>query len=146
MKANPLNGSVQEIIEKAPLSNSQQETKALLTYILAKSPSSDLLARYTQALEFVDGNAAIGLNKIFIRWPVLLRLVDPPFSARTSRQKVLRKRLNAALIICETSFEGTHRLRQRTGENRWRVLLGLFGSLSADALSMPARLIIWRLW
>ncbi len=128
------------------MSNSSQETGALLTYILGKRPSETLLGRYGDALEAMDGNSAIGLSRFFIRWPMFLRLVDPPFSARTPRQRMLRKRLNAALIICETSPEGTHRLRQRPGESRAGVLLMLLGSLTLDALSMVPRLIIWRLW
>ena len=128
------------------MSTLDREAEVILCYILATNPSPVLLKRYISALQKIGDDSPVGLHAFILSWPSFLRLFDPPFSARGPRQSKFRKRLNIALTLCETSIEGVHRLRQQSDETRVSILLNLFGALLVDALPLPLRLVIWRLW
>jgi hypothetical protein len=123
----------------------EQESVALLTYVLGRRPSAALKDRYRRAIA-QQSAAPIGLPNIVTRWPALLRMLEPLGGPRTGRRAVLKSRLNIAMTLVETSTEGVDRLRRPLAANRIAVLLRLLGALTLDALMLPARLVSPLLW
>jgi hypothetical protein len=119
----------------------EREAEILLTYILGHPPNAALKERYRRATYAQPGTGTLELHYLAQRWPALLRFFEPFGKARTAHQVELRRRLNLAMTLLETSSMGVGRVRRHPGACRSEVTLRFIGSLAVDILSLPIRLL-----
>ena len=85
------------------------EGRAFLSYVLKRQPGSTALRSYVRIIENLRGGKAIALPKPFIRWPVLLAIVDGGNPIATSWKKEFVWRLNSATVLAEATTFGAQR-------------------------------------
>lgn len=81
----------------------------LLTYVLKRQPVGAVLRNYVRVIECLRGGNALAIPKLFVRWPVLLALVDGCNSISTSWKNEFVWRLDAATVLAEATIYGARR-------------------------------------
>jgi len=132
-----------------------QEGRALLTYVMKMPVSGSLLRRYVRAIEKLRDGRVLALPQLFVRWPVLLALVDVGDNDETAWRKEFLWRLDGATILAEATPIGTIRflgvgshhsfvknflniVRAMTSELSWRIISQLL--LPVIRFSLPRTL------
>ena len=82
------------------------EAEILLTYILGCHPPKSLIDRYSIIISNSENPNPVLLSKIFIKFPKLVRFIEPLNFTSKSKNSVLRQRLLLAQRIAEYSPEG----------------------------------------
>jgi hypothetical protein len=108
------------------------EGHAFLAFILRARPGGALVRRYARAVRRNGARGPLAINPLFLRWPRLIRCIEP-----LRGTSVLRQRLDVALALAEASPEGEAALNCSGRAGR---LVGLFGDLVLDTLVLPVRL------
>lgn len=116
------------------------EARTLLHYILGHPPSEALILRYIRAQP--SGQSCLELPKLAHKFPSLVRLFEAPIKPRTVMQRLLRRRLDLALVLCEVSTQGKSLLWRQESETRSSIIAQFIGSVLFDALTMPIRGLI----
>lgn len=116
------------------------EGDILLTYILGFRPSKKLIMRYSDAISISMENPRVLIfNYILKKFPRLLCLIDPLFKPKDELMKSFQNRLNVALVIVDTSTEGTRSFYNIEGKNKIKLIFRLLGKLVIELLIMPVR-------
>ena len=105
------------------------EGRALLSYVLKRQPGSLSVRNYVRSIESLRGGNAIELPKYFVRWPVLLAIIDGGYPLATSWDKEFVWRLNAATVLAEATTFGAQRFLG-LGESS-SFVVSLFGIIRA---------------
>ena len=85
------------------------EGTAILCYVLKKQPTITNLRSYVRMIESLRGGNSIKIPMPFIRWPVLLALIDSRKFNATSWEKEFRWRLDSATVLSEATAFGAQR-------------------------------------
>lgn len=118
-----------------------QEGQALLTYVLKVPASGALLRRYVRAIEKLRDGGLLALPQIFVRWPVLLALVDGGSNSEAAWGREFLWRLDGATILAEATPMGAKRflcIGDRCGvvKNCFSIIRALISEVSWRILSM----------
>lgn len=120
-----------------------QEGVALLTYVLKAVPSRVLLRRYVRVIEQMHGGQALGLPPLFVKYPVMLSLLDRTAWPDKKTSDAFFWRLDAATVLAEaTTMGAVHFLGIGNKLARQR---GAVGSLISIAEAVASD-ILWRLF
>lgn len=86
------------------------EGQGLLRYVLGTRPTKGLIRKYVRCIESLRDDRPLTLKPCYLRWTVLLHLID---TANTDQSFAIQEfvwRLNAAVVIAEASPLGAKRL------------------------------------
>jgi NADH dehydrogenase len=86
-----------------------REGGALLTYILKKSPDSNVLRRYVLVVERMRSGRALELPDFFLRYPICLSLLDKSTWVDETTWAEFSWRLDAATVLAEATPSGAYR-------------------------------------
>jgi nucleoside-diphosphate-sugar epimerase len=85
------------------------EGRALLSYVLKRKPDSSSLRNYVRSIEILREGKPIIIPKCFVRWPLLIAIIDTGYPIEISWKKEFVWRLNAATVFAEASTIGAQR-------------------------------------
>jgi nucleoside-diphosphate-sugar epimerase len=105
------------------------EGRALLSYVLKRQPGSSSVRNYVRSIESLRVGNPIELPLYFVRWPVLLSIIDCGNPLATSWDKEFVWRLNAATVLAEATTFGAQRFLG-LGESS-SFVVSLFGIIRA---------------
>jgi len=94
------------------------EGDALFTYILKRRPGGALKRRYVRAVEQVRDGFSLDISGLFLKFPVLLSILDDRSWMSEPKGKELAWRLDAVTLLAEATTEGASSfigLGRRTG-------------------------------
>ena len=82
------------------------EGYAVLSYILRCDPTSSLVREYCRAIFLLRSGKPLCLSKIFIKWPILLSIVEKNCFADSAFVNEFDQRLNIATPLAEFTISG----------------------------------------
>lgn len=120
-----------------------QEGAALLTYVLNVAPSRVLLRRYVRVVEQMRGGQALGLPPLFVKYPVMLSLLDQAAWPDKKTSDTFFWRLDAATVLAEATTMGAARFlgigsKLAHQHSALGSLISIVGAVAGD--------ILWRLF
>lgn len=121
-----------------------REAKTLLSYVLRAQPQTALLRRYVRAAEIQDDTKPLPLPLTVHRFPALLGLLEGKWAMGPGFWAVLKRRLNAALLIAEASPQGSSRfLALGRDVSALRDLKVMASALTLEILRRGAQLVLY---
>ena len=85
------------------------EGRAFLSYVLRGQSSKAVLRNYLRVIENLRGGQALDFPKPFVRWPVLLAIIEGGNPIATAWKKEFVWRLDAATVLAEATSFGAKR-------------------------------------
>ena len=120
-----------------------EEGRIILKYLIGGDPSEILINRYCDAIKtkFKKPKVII-FNKVFQKFPRLLCLIEPVSQPKSEILQSFKQRLDAALVILDTSSEGTRLFYNIDGENRFRLFFILVYKILIEIVIFPIRVLL----
>ena len=124
---------------KNPLYN---EGLTILSYILGKTPKTNLIERYCRAVLTKTGNpVAILFPGLIRKFPFLLCLIEPVGQKKTPILTAFKDRLNIAMVLVDTSIEGTKLFYNIDSRRRIQLILKMIIYIFIEIILFPIRLL-----
>jgi len=120
------------------------EGYALLKYILRVSPEHILVRRYVRCIETLGKEQAMMLPSIFLNYPALVSLLDDNRFLSENFRSEIEWRLNAGLLIAESSQQGAVRfLGLDLKRSFLRSLLGISRAVLSEMGRRIFQILLW---
>lgn len=114
------------------------EGRALVSYVLGSRAPGSVVRRYVRAVLAEADQQPIELSRIFLFWPALLRMIEPPSTAELR----LSRRLGIASRVAEMTPQGALRFHNYRERAAWLAWADLAGLLAAEAALFPVRWLL----
>lgn len=124
------------------------EANALLTYVLGEEPEADLVERWLAATTALGVSTAPLLRDIFVRFPMLIGLIDPLFDTAGPARE-LKLKLSIATAVAEASRQGARTFYSVIDHSYVGAIIALARLGVLEALAFPIRFLctlVGRLW
>lgn len=95
----------------------RREGYALLHYVLGHPPKDDLVNRWEAGARAIGLSDAADLRGVFLRYPTLIRMIDPVFGTGSISAARLTAKLSVAAAIAEASPAGARILCEMTDQS-----------------------------
>ena len=114
----------------------------LLSYILGRSPTPSLIERYCRAIRVKTKHpTVINFPAIYKIFPSLLYLIEPFRNSETPIINIFKKKINIAMVLVDTSVEGTYLFYNFEYNNRFKLILKMLIYIFFEIILFPIRLL-----
>lgn len=121
-----------------------REAVCLLIYIKGSPPTIGEIRRYVRGVCAFDEVIPLSLPTLLLRFPKLLRFIEPIPQQTSNSTPSLQSRLQIALIVCESSDWGAQRIFRYDRQGRFWPLFNLVTTGVAEVLLLPVRRLLSR--